>query len=99
MSAQGRLAIVGLGPGSPELLTQAALSELAAAELLIGYRGYLDQVPADLTAAARETYELGEERARARRAVEAASRGQKVALVSGGDAGVYGIAPLALEEI
>jgi precorrin-3B C17-methyltransferase len=96
---RGRLAIVGLGPGSAELLTAAAAAELAAAHVLVGYRGYLDQVPASASAARREAYALGEERARARRAAEAAAGGARVALVSGGDAGIYGMASLALDEL
>ncbi|HLH69315.1 MAG TPA: precorrin-3B C(17)-methyltransferase [Candidatus Dormibacteraeota bacterium] len=94
----GRLAIVGLGPGSPDLLTTAAAAELASADLLIGYRRYLEWVPTRLAQGTREPYELGQERLRARRAVEAAVAGLHVALVSGGDPGVYGIAALALEE-
>lgn len=95
----GRLAIVGLGPGSPDLVTPAAATELAAAELLIGYQGYLDQIPASLSSALRQPYLLGEERQRGRRAAEAAAHGQHVALVSSGDPGVYGMAALALQEL
>ncbi len=95
----GRLAIVGLGPGSLDLLTPAAAAELAAAELLIGYQGYLDQIPATLSSAEREPYVLGEERQRAWRAAQAAVHGQRVALVSSGDPGIYGMAALALEEL
>jgi precorrin-3B C17-methyltransferase len=96
---RGRLAIVGLGPGSPELLTEAAMAELAAADILIGYSAYLDQVPASASAARREPYALGEERPRARRAAIAAGEGARVALVSSGDPGVYGMASLALDEV
>jgi precorrin-3B C17-methyltransferase len=96
---RGRLAIVGLGPGSPELLTAAAAAELAAADVLIGYRGYLDQVPPSASAARREPYALGEERQRARRAALAAREGARVVLVSSGDPGVYGMASLALDEL
>lgn len=95
----GRLAIVGLGPGSLDLLTPAAATELAGAELLVGYRGYLDQIPPRLSSAAREPYLLGEERRRARRAAKAAADGRRVALVSSGDPGVYGMAALALDEL
>jgi precorrin-3B C17-methyltransferase len=94
----GRLAVVGIGPGSPDQLTQAALRELAAAELLVGYRAYLDQLPAAVAPGRREAYGLGQERARARRAVAAAADGAQVALVSGGDAGIYGVASLAIDE-
>jgi precorrin-3B C17-methyltransferase len=95
----GRLAVVGLGPGCPEGLTVEAAEALRAADLLVGYRGYLDMIPKELTGAGREPFELGEERARARRAAQAAAGGRRVALVSGGDAGVYGMAALALDEV
>lgn len=94
----GRLAVVGIGPGSPDQLTQAAVKELAAAEVLVGYRAYLDQLPVALAPGRREPYELGDERERARRAVAAAAEGARVALVSSGDAGIYGMASLAIDE-
>ena len=95
---RGRLAVVGLGPGSADQLTQAAVRELASAELVVGYRRYLDQLPPALAPGRREPYELGEERLRARRAAAAAAGGARVALVSGGDAGIYGMAALAVDE-
>jgi precorrin-3B C17-methyltransferase len=95
---KGRLAVVGLGPGALDQLTAAVATELAAADLLVGYRSYLDQVPAELAPGRREPYELGEERRRARRAAEAAAEGQRVALLSSGDPGIYGMAALAIEE-
>jgi precorrin-3B C17-methyltransferase len=93
------LAIIGLGPGNPNLLTLAGAAELRAAELLIGYQGYLNQVSVTLSSAQREAYALGEERQRAQRACAYATEGRRVALVSSGDAGVYGMASLALEEL
>jgi precorrin-3B C17-methyltransferase len=95
----GRLAVVGLGPGSPDQLTGAASAALRGADLVVGYRGYVDPIPSELTSAVREGYALGQERPRARRAAEAAAGGAQVALVSGGDPGVYGMAALALDEV
>lgn len=94
----GRLAVVGTGPGSPDQLTGAALRELAGAELVVGYRGYLERLPVELAPGRREAYPLGKERERARRALAAAAAGARVALISGGDAGIYGMASIAVEE-
>ena len=58
----GRLAVVGIGPGSPDQLTQTAVRELASADLVVGYQGYLDQLPVALAPGRREPYGLGEER-------------------------------------
>jgi len=95
---RGRLAVVGIGPGSSDQLTQAAAKELATAAVLVGYRSYLDQLPEALAPGRREPYELGEERLRARRAAAEAAEGSRVALVSSGDAGIYGMAALAVDE-
>jgi precorrin-3B C17-methyltransferase len=94
----GRLAVVGIGPGSPDLLTREAARELAAAEVLVGYAGYLDLLPVEVAPGRREPSPLGVERERAQRALAAAAGGAQVALVSGGDAGIYGMASLALDE-
>ncbi|MGB3744016.1 MAG: SAM-dependent methyltransferase, partial [Xanthobacteraceae bacterium] len=42
----GRLAVIGLGPGDPHYLTAAATTALAEAQALYGYGPYLDRVPA-----------------------------------------------------
>jgi precorrin-3B C17-methyltransferase len=97
--SRGRLAIVGLGPGDPQLLTGMAAQELKACQLLIGYQAYLAQIPSTASAARREPYALGEELSRAQRAVEAAIEGVRVTLVSSGDPGIYGMAAIALEEL
>ena len=95
----GRLTVVGVGPGALDQLTRAAEKALEEAEVLVGYRAYLDRLPASLAPGRREGYELGEERGRARRAAAVAAGGCRVALVSSGDPGVYGMASLAIEEV
>jgi precorrin-3B C17-methyltransferase len=95
----GRLFIVGLGPGDPGLLTEQARQALESSEVVVGYRGYLEQA-ADLLVGKRvEAGELGAEVERAELAVELAIEGRTVALVSSGDAGVYGMASPALEAV
>ena len=88
----GKLFLVGLGPGAAELLTPAAVDALLNAEVIIGFRGYLDQIAALTAGKEVIAMELGQELERAQRAVDLAKGGKAVAVVSSGDAGVYGMA-------
>lgn len=97
-SPPGLLSVVGLGPGAPAHRTMAAATAVRAAEIVIGYRPYLEQV-GDLLCASQvvEPSPIGDEVVRARRALEEAANGRRVALVCSGDAGVYAMASLVLE--
>lgn len=92
--------MVGLGPGDAALLAPLAEAALAAADMVAGYTAYIDLVPPGLLAGktVAATGMTGEV-ARCRAALEAAAAGRRVALVSSGDAGVYGMAGLALEML
>jgi precorrin-2 C(20)-methyltransferase len=97
LPAVGQLRVVGLGPGDPRLLTPQAREALQAAEVLVGYDGYLKLLePLGLHAESRGS-PIGAEAERASQALELARAGRRVALVSSGDAGVYGMASLVLE--
>ncbi|BBC37533.1 Precorrin-3B C(17)-methyltransferase [Streptomyces graminofaciens] len=97
--ARGRLAVVGLGPGARDLLTPRAKAELARASVLVGLDQYVDQIR-DLLRPGTRILEsgLGAEEERARTAVAEARKGQAVALIGSGDAGVYAMASPALAE-
>ncbi|ANS64345.1 precorrin methylase [Streptomyces lincolnensis] len=97
--ARGRLAVVGLGPGARDLLTPRAKAELRRAAVLVGLDQYVDQIR-DLLRPGTRILEsgLGAEEERARTAVEEARKGQAVALIGSGDAGVYAMASPALAE-
>lgn len=95
----GRLVIVGLGPGSAELITPAALAALTSATDLVGYGPYLDRVPLSPAGQRRHATGNREEIARARLALELASCGRQVAVVSGGDPGVFAMAAAVFEAI
>jgi cobalt-precorrin 5A hydrolase/precorrin-3B C17-methyltransferase len=97
--ARGRLAVVGLGPGARDLLTPRAKAELRRASVLVGLDQYVDQIR-DLLRPGTRILEsgLGAEEERARTAVAQARRGQAVALIGSGDAGVYAMASPALAE-
>lgn len=93
----GTLAVVGIGPGAPAHRTRAAQDAITSAEVVVGYRAYLD-LCADLVRPEQKIVPgtMGAERERAVEAVALAAAGAHVALVSTGDAGIYGMASLAL---
>lgn len=94
----GRLTIIGTGPGSPEQTTPQAMSAIAAASDFFGYKPYLDRlnVRADQVLHASDNRE---ELDRARAALDLAVAGRHVAVVSGGDAGVFAMAAAICEAI
>ncbi len=96
--ARGELYVVGIGPGDQRSLSPEARKAIAAASDLVGYSLYLDLL-GDWAAAKRHAFALGEEEARCRHALDLAAGGRSVALVSSGDAGIYGLASLVLELI
>ncbi|MGE4538497.1 MAG: precorrin-3B C(17)-methyltransferase [Desulfovibrio sp.] len=97
---RGRLTVIGLGPGDAALLAPMAAEALGAAEMVAGYATYIDLVPPELLAGKDVTATgMTGEVARCRAALDAAAAGKRVALVSSGDAGVYGMAGLALEML
>ena len=88
---------IGIGPGGKEFMTAEALKALEIADVVIGYKYYLDLV-ADLIAG-KAVFGTGmkKERERAAEAFRLAQEGKTVAVVSSGDSGVYGMAPLLWE--
>ena len=94
----GHLAIVGLGPGDARYLTAEAVEVLAVAQALYGYGPYLDRVPIR-PGQSRHASDNREERARAATALAHAAQSARVAVVSGGDPGVFAMAAAICEEI
>jgi len=95
---RGKLSTIGLGPGDDRYITRAALDALATAEALYGYGPYLDRVP-PREGRSRHASHNREEAARARAALSHAASGANVAIVSGGDPGVFAMAASVCEEI
>ncbi|MFL6062865.1 MAG: precorrin-2 C(20)-methyltransferase, partial [Marmoricola sp.] len=90
------LLVVGLGPGPEDWLTPEVTAALAEVEHVVGYAPYVDRVPqrAGLTRhASGNTVEVD----RARSALDLALAGERVAVISGGDAGVFGMAAAVFE--
>lgn len=94
----GRLAVIGLGPGDRRYVTPEAEAALAAAEALYGYGRYLDRVPAR-DGQGRHASDNREEGARAAAALRHAAQGASIAIVSGGDPGVFAMAAAVCEQI
>ncbi|MFE9637969.1 precorrin-2 C(20)-methyltransferase [Nocardiopsis alba] len=95
-TAEAELLVVGLGPGPDHWITPEATAALAEVDHVVGYGPYVDRVPqrAGLTRhSSGNTVEID----RARLALDLARRGERVAVVSGGDAGVFGMATAVFE--
>jgi precorrin-3B C17-methyltransferase len=88
----GKIMLVGIGPGSHDHMTHRARAAIAEADVVVGYVTYIKLV-ADLLEG-KEVIRKGmtEELDRAVHALQSAREGKKVALISSGDAGVYGMA-------
>jgi cobalt-precorrin 5A hydrolase/precorrin-3B C17-methyltransferase len=94
---RGKLAVIGIGPGDPGWRTPEASTALTEASDVVGYSLYLDLLGRAIEDKRRHPSAIGEEEARVRLALDLAAEGRAVALVSSGDAGIYGLAPLVFE--
>lgn len=95
-ASAAELLVVGLGPGPENWLTGEAAAALADVDHVVGYGPYLARVP---QRAGLQRHSSGNtvELDRARFALDLAARGEKAAVVSGGDAGVFGMASAVFE--
>lgn len=92
----GEVVVVGTGPAGPLWLTPETRGALAAADDLVGYTTYLDRVPVR-PGQRRHGSDNRVEAERAEFALQLARRGRRVAVVSGGDPGVFAMATAVLE--
>lgn len=96
--SEGALFIVGLGPGDREHLSGVALEALDRADVIIGYKTYIDLIRDDSDQSKRYLSSgMKNELFRAKEAIALAKSGQTVAIVSSGDPGIYGMAGPVLE--
>ncbi|MFH9002923.1 precorrin-2 C(20)-methyltransferase [Streptomyces afghaniensis] len=93
---RGEVVVVGTGPAGPLWLTPETRGALAAADDLVGYTTYLDRVPRR-PGQVRHGSDNRVESERAEFALDLARRGRRVAVVSGGDPGVFAMATAVLE--
>jgi len=96
-NSAGTLFVVGTGPGAVNQMTGLARETLEKAQVIIGYKTYLDLIPEYLTGKEVISSEMMKEVDRCQQALEIAAEGKDVALVSGGDPGIYAMAGLVFE--
>lgn len=94
----GKIYVIGIGPGSERDLTIGARGILGKVDVVVGYKYYFQFVAHYLQpdAVCVDTG-MRQETARAREAFRFADEGKEVAVISSGDAGIYGMAPLIYE--
>ena len=94
-----KIYVTGIGPGLYEHMTEAAKASLEDADIIVGYKTYIDII-ADLIGD-KEVLSSGMRREidRCEKALELAEQGKKICLVSSGDAGVFGMAGIMLEIV
>ena len=90
-STNGKINLVGIGPGNLQYLAPAASQAMAESDVIVGFRAYIDQIQDLITGKEVVSMELGQELERAAAAVDSAYSGKIVAVVSSGDAGIYGM--------
>ena len=93
-----RLIVAGIGPGSACDITPAVIQAVKESDVVIGYKYYFQFITPYLNAGC-ECIDTGmkREKARALQAFEQAEQGKTVCIISSGDAGIYGMAPLIYE--
>lgn len=95
----GKLLIIGFGPGSFEHMTNRVQTAIQESHCIIGYKTYVDLIRDLLTDQEIISTGMSEEVSRAQTAVRLAEEGKTVAVISSGDAGVYGMAGLVYEVL
>ncbi|SFS53293.1 precorrin-3B C(17)-methyltransferase [Marininema halotolerans] len=96
---KGKLLIIGFGPGHFDHMTERARQAIAESDVIIGYNTYVDLIREQISTQKVVRTGMTEEVSRAQEAVRQAELGLKVAVISSGDAGVYGMAGLVYEVL
>ena len=95
--ARGIVYAVGIGPGDREQMTEQAKAAIGRADLIVGYKTYVDQVRPVFPEKEYAVSGMRQETLRVREALEEAAKGKAVAVISSGDASVYGMGGLLWE--
>lgn len=94
----GKIIVAGIGPGSKEDITPSVFDSIKISDVIVGYKYYF-QFVSDIIKKDAVCIDTGmkKERQRAEIAFEYAEKGNTVCVISSGDAGIYGMAPLIYE--
>ncbi|MDN4074132.1 precorrin-3B C(17)-methyltransferase [Fictibacillus terranigra] len=96
---KGKLLIIGFGPGSYDHITERAKQAIQESDCIVGYKTYVELIQGLITDQKVISTGMSEEVSRAQAAVKLAEEGKKVAVISSGDAGVYGMSGLVYEVL
>ena len=91
--------VIGIGPGCRDLMTQEAIAAMEDAEVIVGYKTYIKLVEEFIQDKEVVQNGMRKEVDRCQEAIEIAKTGKKVAVISSGDSGIYGMAGLILELV
>ena len=94
-----KLYVVGIGPGEYDMMTGRAIAALQSADVIVGYQVYTELVKEYFPGKEIMTTPMRQEVERCRMAVREAAQGRVVAMISSGDAGIYGMAGLMYEVL
>ncbi len=96
--SKGKIIVAGIGPGSKEDITPAVLEAVSLSDVVVGYKYYFQFIE-DFIKPEACCVDTGmkKERQRAEEAFKYAEEGKVVCVISSGDAGIYGMAPLIFE--
>ena len=93
----GKLFVVGIGPGDPAHMTARVQTVWNEVDVVVGYKTYIELIRPYITNQQIVSNGMRQEIDRCREAIRLAAEGHSVAVVSSGDAGVYGMAGIIIE--
>lgn len=91
--------VIGIGPGSKEMMTLEAIESIENSDVIVGYKTYINLIQEFIKDKEVVQNGMRQEIDRCKEAVEIAKTGKNVAVISSGDAGIYGMAGLILELV
>jgi precorrin-3B C(17)-methyltransferase len=97
MNKTGKIYVVGIGPGKKADMTFRAYEAMEKSDIIIGYKTYMDLIKEYYPGKEMKNSQMTKEVDRCIDVLKLAKEGKNVALISSGDAGVYGMAGIMLE--